>query len=354
MEQYFEERDQVIPIRNIYYMLSYAFQVLQEQGYNSVATENFDNAAELCAAILAKGISLQLKRGLNKEYIERKEPLSAIKGKIDISGSVKTRCIMKSQLVCSYDEFSENSYFNKIVKTALSLLLKADISSSRKKELKNLLLLFSAVDTLDAHGIDWHIRYNKNNESYRLLLSICNLVIEGLLQTQQGGTSKFMNFIDEQRMCRLYEKFILEYYRKHYPSVSASAGQIAWQLDDGKSDMLPVMRSDILLRHADRILIIDAKYYSRATQVRYGVHTQHSANLYQIFTYVKNKEYELKGTEHTVSGMLLYAKTDEEILPDNTYLMSGNRIDVRTLNLDCDFCDIKKQLDSVIKEFFDL
>ncbi len=58
----------MIPIRNIYYMLAYAFQVLNEQGYKDVATEEFDNVAELCAAILTKGISVQLKRGLSREY----------------------------------------------------------------------------------------------------------------------------------------------------------------------------------------------------------------------------------------------------------------------------------------------
>ena len=44
----------MIPIRNIYYMLSYAFQVLNEQGYRKIATEQFHNVADLCAAILIK------------------------------------------------------------------------------------------------------------------------------------------------------------------------------------------------------------------------------------------------------------------------------------------------------------
>ena len=60
----------MIPVRNIYYMLSYAFQVLSEQGYRNIATEQFENVAELCAAILSKGVSLQIKRGLGREYIE--------------------------------------------------------------------------------------------------------------------------------------------------------------------------------------------------------------------------------------------------------------------------------------------
>lgn len=151
-------------------MLSYAFQVLNENGYSNISTEEFENTADLFAAILSKGISLQLKRGLNKSYIDITEPLSAIKGKINVSDSIKTRSIMKSQLVCSYDEFSENCYFNKILISTVFLLLKADISKARKKELKNLMLYFTNVDLIDVYSIDWHIKYNKNNQSYHLLL----------------------------------------------------------------------------------------------------------------------------------------------------------------------------------------
>lgn len=59
----------MIPVQNVYYMLAYAFQVLNEDGYKEVATEQFNNVADLCAAILTKGVSLQLKRGLGREYI---------------------------------------------------------------------------------------------------------------------------------------------------------------------------------------------------------------------------------------------------------------------------------------------
>ena len=68
----------MIPIQNIYYMLSYAFQILTEQGYKNIATEKFENTAELMAAILAKGISLQIKRGLGKEYIQKTGTLTKI------------------------------------------------------------------------------------------------------------------------------------------------------------------------------------------------------------------------------------------------------------------------------------
>ena len=77
-----------------------------------------------------------------------------------------------------------------------------------------------------------------------MLISICYLVIKGLLQSNTTGGSKLMDFLDEQRMCRLYERFILEYYRKEHPEIKASASQIPWQLDDDFDSMLPIMQTD--------------------------------------------------------------------------------------------------------------
>ena len=342
----------MIRIQNIYYMLAYAFHVLNEQGYKNITTEDFDNTAELCAAILARGIKIQIKRGLGKEYISRTESLASLRGKIDITESIKTQALQRRQLVCSYDEFSVNSFMNRIIKSTILLLLRADIAKTRKKELKKLLVYFDDVAPIDLHSVNWNMQYNRNNQTYRMLIGICYLIIKGLLQTQSDGTTKLMDFLDEQRMHRLYEKFILEYYRKEYPQITANASQIPWQLDDDMGAMLPVMQTDTMLSYGEKTLIIDAKYYAHTTQLQYDKHTLHSGNVYQIFTYVKNKEAELADRPHEVSGILLYAKTDEDIYPENEYWMSGNRIEVRTLNLDGDFSMIKAQLDGIVQKYF--
>ena len=84
-------------------------------------------------------------------------------------------------------------------------------------------------------------------------------------------------------------------------------------------------------------------------QSQYDKRTIHSNNLYQIFTYVKNKDV---GNTGKVAGMLLYAKTDEEITPDSNFRMSGNRISVKTLNLNLAFEEIAAQLDKIAESCF--
>ena len=153
-------------------------------------------------------------------------------------------------------------------------------------------------------------------------------------------------------MEHLYEKFILEYYAKEYPHIKARASKIAWALDEGAGTLLPAMQSDIMLSRGSRVLIIDAKYYTHTLQTYYGSQSVHSANLYQIFTYVKNKDAEFGNAPHCVAGMLLYAKTEEDSQPDVSFPMHGNTISVKTLDLNQDFAVITAQLNAIADDFF--
>lgn len=347
-------RDKSILINNIYHMLSYAFQTLNQEYYADLAVESFDEMYDLLAAILAKGIGTQLKQGLYREYINLQEELPMMRGKINMPGTIKNRLSHERVLTCDFDELSENNQFNQIIKTTVLLLLKnAKVKSEYKDDLKKKMLYFSNIDTLEPTSIKWSaIRFQRNNQTYRMLISICQLIIEGMLITTESGDYKLASFVDEQRMCRLYEKFLLEYYIRHYPELTVSASQIPWSVDDGIRTMLPVMQSDIHLQKDNTVLIIDAKYYSHTTQTQFDKHTLHSNNMYQIFTYVKNRDYEFGEEEHKVSGMLLYAKTEEEIQPNNVYQMHGNQITVSTLDLNLPFSEIASQLNEIANTHF--
>lgn len=344
----------MIPIQNIYYMLSYAFRTLTKQGYREMSTEKFSNTADLMTEILIAGISQQLKRGLGRAYIEQMEDIPVIRGRVNITESVKRQTMINRKLSCVYDDFSVNNSKNRIIKSTALLLLRADVAKQRKSRLRKLLVYFDKVELIDLRTVDWNIHYDRNNQTYRMLISICYLVVKGLLQTQVDGKTKIMDFLDDQQMYHLYEKFILEYYKKEYPYITTNASQIKWQLDDGMGYMLPKLLSDITLEYDNKVLIIDAKYYSRIMQNRYEKETIRSANMFQIFTYVKNKEAELKDKPHEVAGMLLYAQTDNGTQPEYRYQMSGNIISVKTLNLNCDFEDIRRQLDSIVTDYFEL
>lgn len=331
-------------------MLAYAFKVLNEVNYRKLETEEFDNILELLSEILILGVQKQIKQGLVKDYIDISEDISSPKGKINITESINTLSFIKGKLNCTYDEFSLNCYLNQILKSTMNLLLKSDISKSQKKKLKTILIYFTEVKLLDVKKINWKIRFDRNNQTYKMLLNICYLIIHGLLHTESSGETKLMDFNDNQ-LNSLYERFILKYYQREHPEIKAYSPQIPWQIEEGGDALLPKMQTDVTLEYEENVLIIDAKFYTRNTSQNFGKDIHHSGNLYQIFTYVKNKEKELQGKPHEVSGMLLYARTNESIQPDSDYMMSGNKISVKTLDLNQEFSEIKEQLDDIVEYY---
>ena len=348
-------KDKSIYIKNIYYMLSYAFQILKQSNYDEVASEKFDNAQDLFAAILSKGIGQQLKQGLYREYVTKNENLSVMRGKLDMPNTIRNRIQRKQKLACEFDELSENNLFNQILKTAIRYLLSNDgVDGERKIALKNVLVFFDEIELLEPSEIAWsRLHYQRNNKNYELLMNVCYFVLDGMLQTTEKGEYKMTSFSDEH-MARLYEKFILEYYSQHHTYLSeVKAGQVKWDLVGDNSEsmirFLPIMQTDIMLRLNEKILIIDAKYYGRTLQKQFDKYTLHSNNVYQIFTYVKNQD---KNNTGDVAGILLYAKTDEDITPDVMFNMGGNQIGAKTLDLNKEFSLIVAQLDKIAEDYF--
>ena len=164
-------------------MLSYAFQTLKQETYEDVAVESFDEMYNLLAAILAKGIGLQLKQGLYREYISHQEELTVMRGKINMPGTIKNKLLHKQVLTCDFDELSENNMLNQILKTTVMLLLRnGKVKAKYKDDLKKKMLYFSNVDSIEPTEIKWSsIRFQRNNQTYRMLVSICQLIIEGVL-----------------------------------------------------------------------------------------------------------------------------------------------------------------------------
>ncbi len=116
-------------------------------------------------------------------------------------------------------------------------------------------------------------------------------------------------------MAKLYEKFVLNFYKKHLPpqQYKVHSPIFTWGLDDKFNhiglEYLPQMKSDIVI--VDKVnngeLIIDTKFYVKTLiKSNHGeVKKLISNNLYQIFAYINNISY-----PGAITGMLLYPTTE--------------------------------------------
>ena len=338
-----------ILIRNIFHMLCYAFRILRQKNYQEIGTEDFRHVQDMLAAILVRGVSQQLKRGLYRNYISIEEQSRTLRGKLDPYQTKVLQAQRIQQFACTHDEFSADNALNRILNAVSTAMLRSrDVSQKQKDALHKLVPYFSDISEISLNQVQWNrLQFHRHNQSYEMLMNVCYMAWQSLLPAASGGTKRFSAF-EEDSLPRLYEKFLLGYYRRHFPMLHPRDKSIQWDIpEDTKASMiclLPGMHSDITLCDHDKTLIIDAKFYQKSLANFMNKTMLHSANLYQIFTYVKNEDKQNNGS---VSGMLLYAKTTEETEPYLSVMIGGNRITVRTLDLNRSFSEIAACLDGI-------
>ncbi|MEW1805494.1 5-methylcytosine-specific restriction endonuclease system specificity protein McrC [Pseudarthrobacter sp. NPDC080039] len=342
--------DHSILIRNVYVMMAYAFRAIRSDGHDRIAAERFDHLHDLLAEILVRGIGAQVKRGLHRDYLQNSDEIATVRGRIDVTRTLASRSTSRGRLVCEFDEYEPDTPHNQALKSVIVLLIRqSEVAVARKDALRRLLPYLDAVTLVPPMSIRWDmLTYHRANATYRLLLGVCELIVRGLLPTQDLGTSKLTSWVSDDAMSALYERFLREYYSVHHPQLFSGAPTVDWDLDEprGQSLQLPLMRTDVTLRNRGRTLIIDAKYYSHSMQTgAWGKATVHSTNLYQVFSYVKNEDTRRDGS---VSGLLLYARTDAVEQPDLDVVIQGNRIGARTLDLNRPWEYVSAQLEDIV------
>ena len=70
-----------IPIENIYYLLCYAWNKLDEKERVNVSIDDKTDLLDLFAKVLINATKLLLKRGIDKNYVDHTEELSGVKEK---------------------------------------------------------------------------------------------------------------------------------------------------------------------------------------------------------------------------------------------------------------------------------
>lgn len=341
-------------VKNIYYMLCYSFygEQLNEKDEAELGSEAFDNIYNLFSLLLCLILKKQVKKGLHREYVSIADEIGTIKGRININQTINNNSLVKKRITCDFDEYNENCLLNKVIKTTLFYLIKSNkIGSETKDALKKLLNYFSKVDLIEIKSIKWdQIKFNRNNMSYKYVVDLCKLILNGLIVSDKSGENKFKEFLDDTRISAIYESFIKAYYRKHYPELNACSKKL-YLTNKTLTSFIPMMKTDITLEYQDRMLIIDAKFYNKILRENYvnpRCKTVSSNNLYQILTYVDNQDPMKNGN---VYGMLLYAQTIDEPSISLSDVLNQHKIMVKTLNMNENWSDIKYRLNLIAECF---
>jgi len=344
-----------IPIENIYFLLCYAWNKLEEKDIVDVHEEQSNDIIDLFAKVLINGTSYLLKKGLDRYYIEIEEEFKGVKGKLYLAQTYKKNLLSVKRTHCSFDEFSHNILHNQILTTTIYKLIRTDnLDEDLRDSLRNLFWKLADIDVIEIKDSTFNrVKLNRNNYFYDFLLQICRIIHENILIDENSGNYKFKDFIrDEDKMAKLFEQFVRNFYKLEMPGCRVGSTYINWQLNalnEESQNLLPRMQTDITIESKDEKFIIDTKYYKETltSDKRYNVEKIHSDNLYQLFAYLKNVE-NISEVDKKCIGILLYPTIDKEVSLD--YSHNEQKVLIRTINLNKHWKDIRANLLELIAE----
>lgn len=342
-----------IPIKNIYYLLSYAWNKLDESDRLMVSADEITDLPDLFAKILINASRLLLKRGIDRHYIEYTGEIAGIKGKLEISETIKRNVLASQKTICVYDDLSADILINRILISTLYLLTKmSELDRQLKRELAALLKMLPSIQLITlTPAVFKQVRFNRNNRFYGFIMDVCLIIYENSLPTETKGEYVFSDFTrDEHKMSQLFEAFVRNFYRRRQSEYKIVKKEtIYWQLDSENDESLqfvPEMETDITLENAIRKIIIDTKFYRKMMTINYGSEKIISSNLYQLFSYLLNQEKDDQKTL-TATGILLYPMIKKEYNLHYTY--KAHSVHIRTIDLSADWFNIEEQLLRIIK-----
>lgn len=336
-----------IPIQNIYYLLCYAWNKLEERDVINVPVEDCNNIMDLLAKVLAGATIHLLKRGLDRGYVEHHEDRSALRGKVIFNPSLKRTLFHHGKAHCHFDDLHYNVLHNQILKTTIrGLVLKKGLDATLKDELIGLYRRLHGIDEIDLSGkLFRSVQLHRNNYFYDFPLKVCELVYNTILVSDKpgDGNASFRDFVRDKRMWEVFQHFVRNFYARELSGCRLLSTGIDWQgqgLTDCAVKALPRMNTDITLSYDNRTIIIDTKFYYQALVTHHGKEMVRPDHLYQLFAYLKNASGDRDA--NLFEGMLLYPTVGKG--HDLQYELHGHKVSVRTVNLNQDWKGIHDDL----------
>lgn len=345
-------KSSAIPIANIYYLLCYAWDVLDERdALTEVDMTDSTHLVDLFARVLVSGTRHLLRRGLDRGYLPMSDEIAGVRGKLQVTQTLRRQLLRQGRAACEWDELEYDTLPNRILKTTLRRLHGASsLNQKTRADVADLLRWFEPVQAIALRADHFRrIQLHRNNRLYGFLLQVCKFLFEHWLP-EEGGEERLFRDFEREHLPRLFEKFVFNFYRLELSAEwCVSAPRIQWQMSSANSDarqFVPEMRTDVCLKSPQCAIILDTKFYAEALrQGRYDKLTLHASNLYQLFTYLRQQSHE-PGWEQS-AGVLLYPRTTQTF--DADFVTHGHRLRGVTLDLTQSWSEIHNALLKLVK-----
>lgn len=344
-----------IPIENIYFLLCYSWNRLEEKEQVPVDISHVTEIVDLLARVLDSGLSHLIRRGYDRGYTTFEEDLPVLRGRMLMSETMRRGLQRRARVHCRHDELSHDVLHNRILKNIVARLLRTP--GIDEPIVANLVVhrhRMHTVSDMVLSDTDFsRVVLHRNNFFYDFLLRIAQLIHHNLLPSEVRGEYRFRSFDrDPVRMRLLFEEFIRNFYKRELSGRTVKRDELPWNLKaltPGSELLLPKMQTDISILYPGRRTVIECKYTARHFQQRdeNAKQTFRSEHLYQLSAYLRTLRENHPGDD--IEGILLYPTVGEH-LSHEFHDTAGQRLRVCSIDLKQSWQKLYAQLMEMVGE----
>lgn len=160
---------------------------------------------ELLARLFADRLRAAVRRGLPRRYAEREEDLGMLRGRLDVKRQFTHLAVRPDRLACRFDELSEDTPLNRVLKAAVMRLARAVRSAENVRALAELAARFESVGD-SRLPLREPVRLDRTNTAFHDLHRLARLFLAGEWQSTASGRAPGFALLFP--MNDLFEKFI--------------------------------------------------------------------------------------------------------------------------------------------------
>ena len=217
---------------------------------------------ELLITLFASRLLGAMRQGLPRRYVGHEEDLKLMRGRLHVVRQVTALAARPDVLACRFDELSEDTPLNRVLKAAVVRLSQVARSAANARLLAELAARLEFVGHSSA-PLDEPVRLDRTNTAYHDLHQLARLFLSGDWQSTASGKSLGFSLLFP--MPELFEKFIGRCLRRAlapWPVRLQSKGHSALQDDDGP---LFELRPDAVIDTPSGPIVLDTKWKKLAS-----------------------------------------------------------------------------------------
>ncbi|MYL23979.1 hypothetical protein GLV89_09310 [Halomonas alkaliantarctica] len=229
----------------------------------------------------------QLQQGLLRDYRDIDDTLDQVRGRIDLVRQQRENLFKPQRLACRYSELIADIPVNRLLHSALRLMIRLCISPILAQQLHALRMRFDHVGTLAPHERGPTAdQLNRMQSRYAPLVALSHLFLEGQFLDVRSGRQQAFSLLFN--MNRLFERYtasrLLPLARRHgFKLMEQGPRRYLGREESGRGRLL--MRPDISLLDASKqpVVILDTKW--KRIEGPDAMAALSAADLYQLAAY---------------------------------------------------------------------